>query len=198
MLVNSVRLKLALLGLNEAQIEELRQRNQVSSSLLLGNNGEAWIYAQVYEYESGMVKAGQKVKVTANSAPGRIFYGTVKAVNSVFNPDSRTLRVSALVENPEGLLRPETYVNADISVELGGALSVPREAVMDTGTRRIAFVAKGNGHFEPREVELGGEDDDYYHVLSGLSQGEKIVTSANFLIDSESKLKDALRQMSSQ
>lgn len=196
-LINSAKLKLALMGLSEIQIKELEEKKTVSDNLLIGKKGGTiWMYAQIYEYESNQVQIGQIINVTSKSLPGKIFGGIIRSIDPVLNPDTRTLRVRAELDNTEGLLKPDMFVNAEININLGKLLSVTKEAILDTGVRQIAFVDKGNGLFEPREVKLGQETDDYYQLLSGLAEGDKIVTSANFLIDSESKLKSALSGMS--
>ena len=150
------------------------------------------MYVQVYEYEIGLVKPGQKVAMTTPAYPGRKFYGTLKAVDPILSAETRSLKVRVEVPNPEGLLKLEMYVNAVIHVDIGTRLSIPEEAVMETGTRNMIFVDIGEGRIEPREVNLGQEADGYYELLSGVKEGEKVVTSANFLVDSESKLKAAV------
>ncbi|MCX5886374.1 MAG: efflux RND transporter periplasmic adaptor subunit, partial [Proteobacteria bacterium] len=108
---------------------------------------------------------------------------------------SRTLKVRFELPNPQGKLKPEMYANVDIKIDLGKRLAIKDEAVLDTGKRQIAFVDKGDGYFEPRELKLGSKVENYYAVLSGLTEGERVITSANFLIDSESKLKEAAGAM---
>lgn len=192
-LVKSSRMKLQLMGLSREQIEELGKKGSVPDNLLIGGrNGKLWLYAQIFDYESGQVKKGQVIKFSSKSFPGKTFRAEIEAIDAVLNTETRTLRVRAQFDNGEGLLRPNTFVNAEINISLGRQLSVPRDAVMDTGTRQIVYVDKGDGHFEPREIKTGEETDDYYQVLSGLSEGEKVVTSANFLVDSESRLKSAI------
>jgi Cu(I)/Ag(I) efflux system membrane fusion protein len=97
--------------------------------------------------------------------------------------------------NPDGRLKPEMYANAEIKVRLGQKLTVPEGAIIDTGVRQMAIIDKGSGYFEPREVKVGSKVDNYYEVIKGLKAGERVVTSANFLIDSESKLKEAMAGM---
>jgi multidrug efflux pump subunit AcrA (membrane-fusion protein) len=96
------------------------------------------------------------------------------------------------------MLKPEVYVNIEIKVPVGNFLTIPSDSVLDTGTRQIVFIDKGEGVFEPRKVILGEKIDDYYVLKSGISEHEKVVTSANFLIDSESQLKSALKQMTAE
>ena len=105
---------------------------------------------------------------------------------------TRSVRVRAILDNKEGLLKPEMYVNASREVDLGEVLAVPDEAVFQTGEKNIVFVEKQNGLFEPREVVVGARADKFREIRAGLKEGEKVVVSGNFLIDSESRLKNAL------
>ncbi len=192
-LIRSSVLRLRQMGLSQAQIERLGGAAQDPVNLLLGQkDGSLWVYAQIYEYEAGQVQAGQAMEVKTGALPGKTFRGRVVAVDTILNPETRTLRVRGELPNPDGLLKPEMYVDVVIQVDLGNKLAVPEEAVLDTGERKIVFVRKAPGRYEPREVTLGHEAGDYWEVLSGLEEGEEVVTSANFLIDSESRLKAAL------
>ena len=192
-LIRAAAFKLRQMGFSQEQMNELRKRGGSQTNLLLGERGgSVWVYAQIYEFESGLVKPGQTLEATTSSLPGKTFTGAVKSVDPILSAESRSLRVRAEVPNPEGLLKPEMYVDAKIIVELGNKLAVPEEAVMDTGERKIAFVETGPGTFEPRDVVTGQEAEGYVEILSGVKEGETVVTSANFLIDSESRLKSAL------
>ncbi len=191
-LVRAAYLRLRQMGLSEAQIEESVKSEQPLNLLLGGPGGAVWVYAQIYEYEIGLVKPGQSVLVTTPAYPGKKFHGSIKAVDPILSAETRSLKVRVEVPNPEGLLKLEMFVNASIQVELGRKLAIPEEAVIDTGERNVAFVDLGEGRIEPREVTVGREADGYYELLSGVREGEKVVTSAQFLIDSESKLKAAI------
>jgi len=194
-LIRAVALKLRQMGLSEEQIKELAQRSgsDQSNNLLLSRpGGTVWVYAQIYEHEIGLVKAGQVITASSIALPGKIYSGPIKAVDSILDKQTRTLRVRAEVANPEGLLKPEMYLDVIINAELGDKLAVPQEAVLNTGTRQLAFVKTGPGRYEPREIKTGQTADGYYEVLSGLAEMEEVVTAANFFIDSESKLKAAL------
>jgi Cu(I)/Ag(I) efflux system membrane fusion protein len=116
----------------------------------------------------------------------------VAAVDPILSAASRTARVRARVATPDESLRLETFVHARIEVSLGELLAVPEEAVLHTGDHAVVFVVEGEGTFEPRSVRLGRDAAGYYEVLSGLAEGERVVTSANFLIDSESRFRAAL------
>jgi multidrug efflux pump subunit AcrA (membrane-fusion protein) len=191
-LLVSAERKLLLLGMSKAEIEALKSRGAAQGSLYFpDNSGKAWIYITVYEYELGLVKEGQEVVVHAVAFPGEIFKGTVTALTPVLNAESHTIRVRAEVEDKDGKLKPEMFVNAKIAIDLGEKLAIPEESVMDSGTRKIVYVVKDN-RFAMREVTLGPKAGEFYEVISGLNEGEEVVVSGNFLIDAESKLKGAL------
>ncbi len=188
-LVNASRLKLKLMGLSEDQINAL-ETEKSSTNLIIGQaGGTLWVYADIYEYDLGLVAAGQRVEATLPAFPGRAFHGVIKAIDPVLNPNTRTVRVRAEIPNEKGLLKPEMFVNVLIRVPLGRELSVPVDAVFDTGQRQLVFVEVADGEFEPREVKVGRTAEGHTEVLSGLKDGEKVVTQANFLMDSESKLR---------
>lgn len=192
-LVRASFLRLRQMGLSEAQIEESGRSERLPTNLILGGSGNAvWIYAQIYEYEIDLVRPGQSVEITAPAFRGRKFHGTVKAVDPNLSAETRSLRVRIEAPDPERLLKPEMYVNALIKVDLGTKLALPRPALLNTGERQLVFVDLGEGRIEPREVEVGREAGEYYELLSGAREGERVVTSANFLIDSESRLKSAV------
>ncbi|OGS45580.1 MAG: hypothetical protein A2539_07070 [Elusimicrobia bacterium RIFOXYD2_FULL_34_15] len=197
-LLDSSTLRLKHLGLSDEQIMELSKSSETFTNLILVGKpgGTVWIYAQIYMSESGLVKAGQIMDVTTVALSGKKFRGVIKAVDTYLDSESRTLRARAEVYNPEGLLKPEMYVDVVIHVDFGEKIAVPEEAVIDSGTRQIVFVKKLAGVYEPREIQVGHIAEGYYEIISGLSVGEEVVTSANFLIDSESKLKSAIQGMS--
>ena len=115
--------------------------------------------------------------------------GDVRAIDSVVNSETRTLRVRVEVANPRGDLKPEMYLSATIHASIGKKLAVPDTAVLDTGVRQLVYVQTQPGQYEPREIKVGREASGYYEALSGVKEGELVVTSANFLIDSESKIR---------
>ncbi len=189
--ITNAALRLRQLGLSEDMIKELAEATHDPSSLLLPGK-EVWVYAQIYEYEIDMVHTGQTVTITTPSLPGQSYTAKVVAVDPILNPATRTARARILVATPEGNLRPQAFVQVRIEVSLGNKLAVPFDAVLDTGEHQIVFVVKEPGTFEPRSVKLGRQADGYYEVLSGLEAGDEVVTSANFLIDSESRFRSAL------
>ena len=158
----------------------------------LADLSAVWLYADIYEYELPFIRLGQQASVQLSYLPGEIFMGKAIYISPSLNPETRTAKVRFEFPNPHGKLKPEMYANVEIKVHLGMKLVVPEGAIIDTGIRQMTIVDKGNGYFEPREVKVGAKVDEHYEVVKGLKQGERVVTSANFLIDSESKLKEAV------
>ena len=192
--VRASTLRLRQMGLSEEQIERMSEPGMDPSNLLLGKvGGTVWVYAEIYDYEAGLIKPGLAVDLTSPSFPGKTLQGTVRAVDSIVNAETRTLRARITTPNPDGTLKPDMYLNAAIHAALGQKLAVPEAAVLDTGTRQLVFVETQPGQFEPRAIEVGRQADGYFEVRSGLKECEKVSTAANFLIDSESKLKAAVQ-----
>jgi len=190
--VRASKLRLRQMGLSNQQIEEISRPGFDPSNLLLGQaGGKVWVYVDIYDYEAAFVKSGQKAEFTSPALPGQKIEGAVRAVDSIVNSETRTLRVRVEVPNPRGELKPEMYLSATIHAAIGKKLAVPDSAVLDTGVRQLVYVQKAPGQYEPREVRVGREATGFYEVLSGLTEGEQVVTSANFLIDSESKIRAA-------
>jgi membrane fusion protein, copper/silver efflux system len=140
-----------------------------------------------------MLNVGQKLAITTKSYPGEKFEGTISVINPFLDEAKRTAKVRINIANPDFKLRPGMYVDAELAMDMGEALTIPVSAVMPTGTRNVVFVDKGEGKLEPRIVELGSKYGDSYEVKSGLKGDERVVASANFLIDAESKVQGALR-----
>ena len=153
-----------------------------------------WLYADVYEYELPFVRVGQQASIQIASLPGEVFTGKAIYIYPSLNPETRTAKVRFELGNSHGKLKPEMFANVEIKVRLGQKLAVPVGAIIDTGIRQLAVVAKGSGYFEPREVKAT-RVDDHYEIIRGLKVGEQVVTSANFLVDSESNLKEAVGGM---
>jgi hypothetical protein len=191
-LMEATRLRLRHLGLSEAMIDEIAGWDQPDHRLLLGGDGQFWVYASIYEYELPLIREDQAVLVQVNSLPGTAFEGTVRAIDPMLDQTTRTARARILLNDPQGLLRPGMYVDVSIQVDLGEVLAVPREAIFETGTKQIVFVDRGQGLFEPRDVVVGARTEGLVEIKAGVVDGERIVTSGNFLIDSESRLKAAL------
>lgn len=154
-----------------------------------------WINAEIYEYEVPFVQMGQLATVTFSSYPGEQFHGRVSYVYPYLNKEARTVKVRLELPNPGVLLKPDMYGDVLIRVNRGTNLAIPEQAVLDSGKRTLVFVVRGEGLFEPRTVRLGPKIGPYYEVREGLTEGEQVVTSGNFLIDSESKLMAATNMM---
>jgi multidrug efflux pump subunit AcrA (membrane-fusion protein) len=156
-----------------------------------------WAIASVYEYELPFVQVGQAATMTLSYVPGKTFEGKVSFVYPTLDPQTRTVQVRVEFTNPDFELKPDMFADVVLHADLGERLAVPDTAVLDTGTRSIAFVETEAGVFEPRELKIGLRLEHEYEVLEGISDGETVVVSANFLLDSESRLKAALAGMSS-
>ena len=222
-LAKSSRARLSLLDVPEHQIRELEQTRSVQENLHIhapaagivtyigARQGQyvtpetellrivdldtVWVYADIYEYELPWVAVGDAVKITLVSLPGRVLEGTVAYIYPYAEPATRTTRVRLVFDNAERMLRPETLVDVAIQSQARTALVVPSEAVVRSGTQNQIFVETQAGTFEPRDVTLGIESGGYVEVREGVQDSERVVVSAQFLIDSESKLREAAAKM---
>ncbi|GAB6068273.1 efflux RND transporter periplasmic adaptor subunit [Methylothermus subterraneus] len=222
-LVRSSRERLELLDVPEHQIHELEQTGRIMKSLhihspfdgyvvnvgvregqyvtpqtelyLIADLSKVWVYADIYEYELPWVRVGNPAEITLTAVPGRVFKGKVVYVYPYADPKTRTVKVRLEFANPDLTLKPELFANATIHTRpKPGVLAIPSEAVVRTGLKDHVFVAKGEGRFEPRIVQLGVPASGWVEVLAGLSEGEEVVVSGQFLIDSESSLREAMRK----
>ncbi len=219
-LVAAARKRLELWDISDAQIDEIGRTGQTLKNLTLDSpisgfvternafpkqrvNAETvlytvadlstvWVIADVFEYEAANVRLGQPATLTLDYLPGRAFHGRVSYILPQVDPTTRTLKVRIEFENPGFALKPDMY--GQVELQAGGArrLVVPQSAVLNSGDRQTVFVDRGSGYFEPREVKIGAQMDGRIEILSGLRAGDRIVTSGNFLIDSESQLKGAM------
>lgn len=155
-----------------------------------------WVIAEVPEQDIGLIDVGSPAQVTVDAWPERSFDGRVAFIYPTLNSSTRTAQVRIEIANPKGLLKPAMFANAQIAAgKAGKVLTVPDSAVIDSGTRQVVLVRLAEGRFEPRTVTLGSRSDNHVEVLGGIAVGEEVVTSANFLLDSESNLKAALGGM---
>jgi Cu(I)/Ag(I) efflux system membrane fusion protein/cobalt-zinc-cadmium efflux system membrane fusion protein len=150
-----------------------------------------WIYAAVFQNQLGQVKVGDPVAVTVDSYPGEKFDGQVDFIWEALDPMTRTAKVRCSFANPEGLLKIGMYVAVAITPRFGRGLVIPDTGVFRTGEHNVVFIERGDGYLTPAEVELGAHLGHSFQVLKGLHAGQRIVSSANFLIDSESQLQAA-------
>jgi RND family efflux transporter MFP subunit len=154
-----------------------------------------WIMADVFEYEAPNIHVGETARVSLQALPGKSFTARIDYVQPEVDPMTRTLKVRLNMDNPGVMLKPDMYADIEFRVNIPSKLTVPADAVLNAGERKTVFVDRGNGYFEPRQVKTGEREGDRIQILSGLSQGERIVTSGNFLIDSESQMKAAASGM---
>lgn len=160
----------------------------------LADLSSLWVIAEVFEQDLALIRVGQSVRIEISAYPERKFQGTVAFIYPVVAAQTRTNRVRIELRNREGLLKPDMFGTVEFAAATEGeaSITVANSAVIDSGTRRTVLVERGVGVYEPREVTLGRRGDDYTQVLTGVVEGERVVTSANFLIDAESNLKSAL------
>jgi Cu(I)/Ag(I) efflux system membrane fusion protein len=213
-LVYSSRLR--ALGMSEKQVKEIGESLQISDSVriyspvtgfILARNvspgqrfekgaelyriadlSHLWIVADVYESEAQRFRAGTMATVTLTNRKVQ-FRARVSDVPPEFDPATRTMKLRLEAENPKLELRPDMFVDVDLPIDVPAGLTVPMDSVLDSGMRKRVFIDRGNGYFEPREVETGWHFDDRVQVVKGLAAGERVVVAGTFLVDSESRLK---------
>ena len=181
--------KKAVQGMRFAAGDALYQITDIAS---------VWVMAEVYEHDVPTLKTGQEVRVRLDAYPGKVLHGRIGYIYPTLNAQTRTVPVRVELGNPDGLLRPGMFARVDVALQAapegaGRVLAVPLTAVLDSGRSQRVFVQTAPGRFEPREVQLGLRADTHVQVLSGLREGEQVVVGGNFLIDSESHLKSALK-----
>ncbi len=220
-LVRAARERLELLDVPEHQIRELERTGQIMKSLhihtpvagyviqvgvregqyvspqtelyLIADLSKVWVYADIYEYELPWIKVGDPAEIRLTAVPGRVFKGRVVYVYPYADPKTRVVKVRLEFPNPDLVFRPELFADATIHAQPKPAvLTLPLEAVVRTGIKEHVFVRKDVGRFEPREVTLGVSANGWVEVLAGVAEGEEVVVSGQFLLDSESKLKEAM------
>ena len=215
-LLGASRDRLRLWGIDEDQIASLERGGEVQTALVvhspvsgtvlekhavlgqyvaagqdlyvLADLSRVWLQARVYEHELPGVRRGQSAVATLAAMPGREFRGRVGFIDPIVDPATRTARVRVELPNPDGALKPGMFANAELEVDLGPRLMVPRSALLDTGTRTLVYVEAGEGRFAGREVKVGERAGDAVEIVEGLAEGEGVVTAAAFLVDSQSQL----------
>jgi RND family efflux transporter MFP subunit len=223
-LLQSARQRLKLWDISDDQIKQLDETGKVSKDLTfyspitgfvtdrkvfpqtsvtpdtelytVSDLSTVWADADIYEYEVPFVRLGQRVSLTLSYYPGKTYTGTISYVYPTVDPQTRTVKVRIQLPNPNFLLKPQMFADAQLHVDYGTKILVPEEAILNSGTDQHVFVVHAGGVFEPRKVTVGPVIDGNAVILSGLKAGETVVVSGNFLIDSESNLKDAMSGMS--
>lgn len=218
----SARQRLLLWGMTEEQVRDLESKGQADlrTTIMSKTTGvvtrrdvvtgarvepgaplyeladlsTVWIHADIYETEIPAVKVGAEASIEFESLPGESITGRVVYIYPYLNETTRTARVRIEVDNSDGRLKPAMYATVSVGVNLGEQLTIDDNAILDTGQRKLVFVDLGGGRFEPREVTLSYRGGGQAVVTSGLKEGEHVITSGNFLVDSESRLKAAISQ----
>ncbi len=222
-LLRSTRERLKLWDISDEQIKKLDETGEVSRTLTfyspisgfvtdrkafpqtsvnpdtelytVSDLSTIWVNADIFEYEVPFVKVGQHAEMQLSYYPGKKWNGRVSFIYPTVDPVTRTVKVRLEFANPDFQLKPQMFADVELQINYGNQIVVPQEAVLDSGTEQRVFVAKGDGYFEPRKITTGAKLDGKVVVLSGLRAGETVVTSGNFLIDSESRLKSATGSM---
>lgn len=197
-MVLSAKTRLQVLGLGEGEIKALASKGKVSDGLIVSGKNDNLIYADVFESDLSKIKSGQDVQIAASFIDGKPLKGEVVSVDQLIDPKTRTGKVRIRIDKTDVSIRPEAFVTVLISVPLGTHIAAPLEAILDTGEELFVFVKKAEGEFEPRKITKVYETDEYVAVVEGLKEGETVVTSANFMMDSESRLKSVIRNAGSQ
>lgn len=195
-LIKAAKTRLQLLGMSEIWIQELERQRGIDRGLYLAKEGEtSYVYATLYEQDLPQIYVGLVAEIFVPGFPERKLTGTLKSIDSVVDPNTRTVQAKIAVIDKEKWLKPDSYVDCIFEIPLGEKLALPRQALLDSGTRKVALVALQGNLFEPRELVVEAEAENYFAVRSGLAEGEEVVTSSQFLIDSESQLKGAMETM---
>ena len=216
-ILGAARQRLRLWDISEAQIRQVEETGQPIRALTLYSQvsgqvmqkmavqgmkimpGEklfevvdlsaVWVVADIYESELPLIKVGDRAQIRLSYFPGQEFSAVIDFIYPTLSAESRTAKARFTLPNPQGKLKPQMFGQVELKINLGRRLAVPGDAVIDTGPRQIVYVDKGEGNFEPREVTAGLRAEKWVEILKGLKPGEKVAASANFLIDSEAKLK---------
>ena len=216
-IVGAAKQRLRLFGITENQINEVEATGQPKRTLtiyspvsgyviqkqaLLGtrvqpgqalfdiaNLSTVWILADIYEQDLPLIREGQKATINFPYYPGKTFVSEINYVYPTLDNTTRTAKVRLTIPNMMGIFKPQMYSDIEISIGLGSQLAVPESAVINTGKKQIVYVDKGNGNFQQRVVKTGQRANGMIQILSGITAGEVVSTSANFLIDSEARLK---------
>jgi Cu(I)/Ag(I) efflux system membrane fusion protein len=152
-----------------------------------------WVIADIYAHELPLIKVGQAARIGVSFFPGKEFSSKIDYIYPTLSGSTRTAKVRFVLANPDGRLKPQMFTDVEVKIDLGKRLVIPSDAVIDTGTKQVVYVDKEEGYFEPREVVLGLRADEMVEVVKGLKEGDKVACAANFLIDSEAKLKGVVQ-----
>jgi len=219
-ILNAARQRLRLWDITEEQIKKIEQTGQPIKTLTLYSPtsgtviqktavqgmkvmpgqklfdvvdlSSVWITADIYPHDLSAIKVGEPAVIGLSYLPGKEFFSKIEYIYPTLSGETRTAKIRFTLPNPQGRLKPQMFTDVTLKIDLGRRMTVPENAVIDTGMRQIVYVDKGEGNFEPRQIQVGLKSDNMVEVVKGLRVGEKVATSANFLIDSEAKLKGIL------
>lgn len=222
-LLRSTRERLKLWDISDAQIKQLDESGEVTRTLTfyspiagvvmdrkafpqtsvspdtelytVSDLSTIWVNADIFEYEVPFVRLGQRTEMHLSYYPGKTWTGRVSFIYPTVDPATRTVKVRMEFSNADFKLKPQMFADVELKVDYGDQIVVPQDAVLDSGKEQVVFVAREGGYFEPRTITTGAKLEGKVVVLSGLKAGETVVTSGNFLIDSESRLKSAMSSM---
>lgn len=225
-LVASARRRLAYWDISEEQIERLMETGEVRKTLTLqaprtgivmeknivegqafdpGTNlymiadlSEVWVNAEIFEADVGLVREGMEAEITIEALPGRVSTGRVEYVYPTLEDRTRSMRARVALANPDGRLKPGMYATVRLTAQVAETLTVPGSAVLYSGERALVFVDMGGGQLMPHEVVVGTRGENYTEIVSGVEPGQRVVTSAQFLLDSESNLAEVMQAMMAQ
>lgn len=222
-LISSARKRLKFWDISDEEIERLEKTGEIKKTLTIyspysgfviekiavegmkimsgdtlykiADTSSVWVMADVYEQDIPFIKLGQTAAIHLLSMSGKALQGKVSYMYPYLESEIRTVKARIDVANPDFVLKPNMFAHVEIDINLGKKLSVFETAVIDTGERQVVVLAKEKGHFKSVEVELGLRVENYYEIVSGVKEGDRVVVNANFLVDSESKMKEALTGM---
>jgi RND family efflux transporter MFP subunit len=220
-LVDASRQRLLLQDMTEGQIDDLARTRQAQKTVVLyspvagtiternvshgeriesetslldiADLAQVWVLVSIYESDLPFVRAGQEAEILLSYLPGREYRGRIALLSPLVDAATRTVQARIEVDNPDLVLKPGMFADVRLLADLGSGLTVAKDAVLRTGERDIVFVSPEDGVFEPREVQVGRSLADRYEIVSGLAEGDRVLSSASFFVDSESRLKSALR-----
>jgi Cu(I)/Ag(I) efflux system membrane fusion protein len=222
-MIDAARKRLSLWDISDKQIKQIEETGEIAKTLIvhspysgfvtekmvvegmkimpgeslykIADLSSVWVITDIYEQDIPLVKLGQMAEISLLAMSGKVIKGKISYIYPYLEGELRTTKVKIEVDNKDFTLKPNMYVNVGIRVEMGRKLAVIDSAVIDTGERQLVVLAKGDGHFKPLEVRIGSRVEGFYEVLEGVKEGDEVVTNANFLIDSESRMKEALSGM---
>ena len=225
-LLESARRRLQYWDISDAQIRRLLETGEVRKTLtiyspvsgivmqkdvfegqafpagkslyMIADLSEVWVNAEVFEADAGLVREGMPAEITFQALPGKTFSGTIEYVYPTLEDRTRSMRARIAMANPGGMIKPGMYATVRFAADLGEVLTLPASAVLYSGERAIAFVDMGRGELMPHELTLGAHGEQYVQVLAGVEPGQRVVTSAQFLLDSESNLAEVMKAMMAQ